>query len=734
MNEATINEQYKQIVTLVLQQRLKDALTELDDFLVGNPDWTLQSELEQIKTSYNYMLQYMRLNIADPERKKLHTKLLAEALTIADQVRVLKAAPISRRYYYDMRNFVLTAEPRSIKALTMEMETYTEDIAMAELLKDNPEKTPDQVRQRHEQAQQMLFLKVWTDSAWKAEDEEDAMEALKSVLVPTQDLCLLVSAVTMSLTECFDQRKLLWLFDACAHSAAAVNQRAMVGLMIVFQIHHERLHLYPEVMARLSLMDEDPRFGEALNRIQIQMMRSQETAKIDKKMREEIIPEMIKNANISRMKLGQEENDDENTDHNPDWSYNIENSPLGDKLREMSELQMEGADIYMSTFSQLKNYSFFKSLANWFYPFDKGHSSVVNELDNNDNRHTGILDLILSSGFFCDSDKYSMCFTIMHIPKAQRDVMVSQMSEQQMNMMMDEQKTAEMQKLNERPDIVSNRYIHNMYRFFKLYPRRHEFRDVFSEPLNLHRYDALSPILAKPHFLHNLADYNLRKEHYNAAADIYRQLIEVTGQEAEIYQKIGYCMQKEKRYAPAIEAYLMADMLKPDNLWTTRHLATCYRLNRNFEEALKYYRLQEETDPENRTLLFNMGSCLAELGRDEEALQCFFKLDFIDPGSLKNRRAIAWCSFMTGKWEQAERYYAKVLDAKPQAPDYMNAGHVAWATGNMERAIELYSRSLTLMKDRQLFARIFVKDKEVLVQQGIRQDDIMLMLDLIGEE
>lgn len=57
--------------------------------------------------------------------------------------------------------------------------------------------------------------------------------------------------------------------------------------------------------------------------------------KIDKKMREEIIPEMLKNVSSMRnMRFGFEENEDENDDKNPDWADAFEQSGLGDKLRE----------------------------------------------------------------------------------------------------------------------------------------------------------------------------------------------------------------------------------------------------------------------------------------------------------------------------------------------------------------------------------------------------------------
>ena len=39
---------------------------------------------------------------------------------------------------------------------------------------------------------------------------------LTSELLPVNDLCLFISAVTLSLMECFDLRKIMWLLDAYA--------------------------------------------------------------------------------------------------------------------------------------------------------------------------------------------------------------------------------------------------------------------------------------------------------------------------------------------------------------------------------------------------------------------------------------------------------------------------------------------------------------------------------------
>ncbi|NDW12371.1 hypothetical protein D0T50_05640 [Bacteroides sp. 214] len=728
MNEKAITEEYQYIVSLILRKQLRDALIELKDYIEDVAYWNLNSKLESISTSYNYMLEYMKQNVMDPERKKLHTQLLAQAWEIAEHARVLKLGNASLRQFYSVRALVKTFPQTDIKSQLMEMEAFSDDIAVADLMKDDSQSiTADHVRERHEKAQQTLFYIVWTNIAWSMQDESEAQEVLASALLPQKDLALFVSAVTMSLMECFDIRKLMWLFDAYEHENSLINQRALVGLAFTFQLYNKRMELYPEISARLSLLNENEKFGKELSRLHVQLLLAKETEKIDKKMREEIIPEMIKSANLRNMKFDFDEEGEEKEDRNPDWDI-MEDPKLSSRLKEMGEWQMEGADIYLSTFSQLKTFPFFRSINNWFYPFDSEHSAVIKEMSRNSGKT--LIDLILQSGLFCDSDKYSMCFMLMSMPQAQREMMFNQLSQQNI-----EDITANKEEYitdhSKQKQVLANQYLHNLYRFFNLYPRRHEFRNLFKEPIRLNEYPILLPILDKTEYLEALAEFFFKKEHYSEAARNYTKIAVQTGGSAEVYQKLGYCLQKEKKYNEAIEAYRKSDMIKPDNIWNMQHLATCYRKNRNYEAALEYYGKVEELQPENINLLFNIGSCLVELDRYEDALKLFFKLDFLSPENLKVWRAIGWCSFVTAKLEQAMRYYERILENSPQAPDYLNAGHVAWCQGDLKKAIAHYTQSLNTISTRTEFVDLFNKDKEYLIKLGIQEDDIPLMQDLL---
>lgn len=731
MNEQLINEQYQYIIRLTGQKRLKEALAQLESFLWKCSDWSLRTRLEQVQTSYSYMLQYMRQGIEDPERKKLYLKLLTDTFEIADQARVALLDGVSTRYYHECRLRRTEALPSQTTGTMIHiLESFNDDLAVSGLLS---EQNTSEVLKRHEDTQKSMFLQTWTNSAWSTEEEDDAPTMLVSELVPVADLCLFTSAVMLSLIECFDLRKLFWLMDAYRHPNVQVSQRALVGLVFVLQLYAARLEFYPEILNRLAQLTDDTDFRQDILRIHIQILLSQETEKIDKKMREEIIPEMLKNLPMRNMKFGFEESDEEKDDANPDWADAIEKSGLGDKLREMNELQLEGADVYMSTFANLKLYPFFREAHNWFYPFDKQHSSVIGAYSGKNKDNSSLLDLILQSGFFCNSDKYSLFFTMQQLPQNQRAMMLSQLTEQQQQELADESKAETLKKFAERPDTVSNQYLHDLYRFFKLNPRRNEFRNIFKENIMLYDVPALQSYLADPAALRSLADFHFRKQHWEQAAGLYESISDEGEPElqAEACQKLGYSLQKLKRYSQAIAAYLRADLISPNNLWTNRHLAICYRIDRQFTRALEYYRKVEEVTADDHKVVFYIGSCLAELGHFDEALKYFFKLDFLEPDSIKAWRAIGWCSFMTFKNDQAMKYYDKVTEQQPQPVDYLNAGHVAWVSGNLEKALSHYSKAVELYGGKDPFLEAFRKDEEFLIERGIVRSDIPLVLDLI---
>ena len=267
MNEQSIQKQYNQIVSLLEDKRLKEALVQLDAFLYNSNDWTLRNRLEQIQTSYQYMLQYMKLGMKDPERHKLYRQLLADTWEIADQTRILLLDEISTHYYHSLRrNPNQLPKAYDLSAQQRILEGFSDEMAVSQLANYQG---LDAILKRHEETHQVMFLTTWSNNNWTLEEFAQAEDMLRSETLPINDLCLFVSAVTLSLMECFDERKINWLLDGLRHTHPQINQRALVGLVITLHLYPTRITLYPELEARISLFREDPDFSKQVNRVSV---------------------------------------------------------------------------------------------------------------------------------------------------------------------------------------------------------------------------------------------------------------------------------------------------------------------------------------------------------------------------------------------------------------------------------------------------------------------------------
>jgi tetratricopeptide (TPR) repeat protein len=135
-------------------------------------------------------------------------------------------------------------------------------------------------------------------------------------------------------------------------------------------------------------------------------------------------------------------------------------------------------------------------------------------------------------------------------------------------------------------------------------------------------------------------------------------------------------------------------------------------------------------DPDNLNNQLNTGHCLLELERYDEALQCYFKVEYLSPGNNKVWRPIAWCSFLTGKKEQAEKYFLKLMEDEPNRHDLMNMGHVQWSLGHRKEALDFYRKAISEEGfSAAEFLEVFEEDLPHLLDQGIDREDVPIMLD-----
>ena len=724
---------YEDIIRLLDGKRLKEALDSLEVLSRKNENWKVESEVGNLKTTYGYMLQYAAQGVQDPGRDDMYCLLRRRAYELASQAEFSRKCSSKRGHFADKYQAFRRVPPHTYGEIGLILESITEDMEVLTLTVSDEEKRKEAMidfARRRVKAVDELFDRTWVSDGWSEEDFNEAKELLHSALISENDIAVLVSAVTLNLLQVFDVRKVQFLLEAYGkRKEPVVSQRALIGIVLVFSHYGSWIKMYPELANVLTALEESHEALERLHGIQILFLLSRETEKIDKKMREEIIPEMMKNPKFSKADFKISDIEDLE-DLNPEWKADMEK--INERMRELGELQMEGADTYMGTFSQLKHFSFFTQAAHWFYPFDKWVPEVSSVFLNEKIGDKTFLGMLLKSPVFCNSDKYSFCLTLSSIPADQRQMLNMQIEGQDGMLQENMNNLAAGTADRNIGHAVARQYIHDLYRYFKLWMFKREQVDIFLDKQDFWTCDLLRPLLLKGKYQKKLADYLFSKGYYEESARLYDGMIDEGVKDVEVWQKLGFSLQKEKQYEKAIQAYKRADVLKPNHSWTLKHLAQCYKRMADYETAATYFCMVEQMQPENLNLLMQIGQCLAKTCRYQEALSYFFKVEYLNNAPIGAWRAIAWCYFMTGKQEEALRFYDKLQKSEEvQVTDWLNAGHVYLVQGKITDALACYRKARELSHSADRFYDIFRADKDILMQQGVPESDIDLMPDLL---
>ena len=61
--------------------------------------------------------------------------------------------------------------------------------------------------------------------------------------------------------------------------------------------------------------------------------------------------------------------------------------------------------------------------------------------------------------------------------------------------------------------------------------------------------------------------------------------------------------------------------------------------------------------------------------------------------------------------------------------DWMNAGHLYYALGEMDKSIEYYRKAQNLCGSHEEFVRLYRNDKKDLMKQGFNETDLFILPD-----
>ena len=738
MNYQELKDKVNQILENVVGHQVIDALEQLEKLTLECKNKDFATQLEQHHETYRNMLKYSFELSDDPEKEKVYKHLMKLILELSDDIRDDIIFNKKLLGYYiikaevDRAAHMLTGKSgKMIDSMSFQKEI--EHILGDTKLQDDRSKI--QVEEDYQRSLLNIFRIIWMTDKFHEDEINLVSQIIPSQSIPWYDKCILVSSLTLSLVRHFDIQKANLLFDFFDSKEDQVWQRALTGLVLGLYFHDHRLKYYPEIESRLKLTREEKDFSRNVEAIILQYLKARETEKVTRKIREEIFPEMMKIKSTLEEKLDLEDiSSIKNIEEkNPEWETVFKDTPdLYAKLEEFSALQMEGSDVFISAFAMLKRFDFFNVLSNWFLPFYKENEYVTKSLENLKTEFDVSLFVegLERSTVLCNSDKYSFCLNIKHMPTLQRTMMM-EMFNMEIKAMNELSSNDEMLDKFLRDRTIYTQYQQDFYRLFKLHPLKNEFEDVFDIPTGIEKSYLINLMISDTKILRNIGEFYFEKCYYQEAINVFSHL-PCDENNFEVFEKIAYCFQKLGKFRKAIENYHKAELFDKNKIWIYKKIAFCSRKLGDFKSALKYYKEIEKEEPENLYIQLYIGHTYMDMEDFETALKYYFKVEYKDPSNYKIYRPIAWSSFVSGKFDTARKYFEKAIRKETNKNDFVNMGHVEWCTGNKKMAIENYRKSLIKSgADFEWLATVFDQDKKYLLKYGIKEFDIPLMIDYL---
>ena len=738
MDVSKVIQQHKRLCNLISEKKIKQSLDILADMIANSSSGDMRDEYDNLEMTYRNMLTYTIDGIKDPERNKIYLKLIQSILNLSDRARQDILSHNSGWNTYWVKQQAEKEMKLTGKSIVETVDDLMFKNDLDEWLKLTNEVNPDpasEISKKHKLLIRNIFNHLWLTDYYGEAENSLINIIMKSGKFRWYESSIFTTAITLSSFRTWQSEKLLHLVKLYESGQEQVMERALSGLILNLHYYNGRILLYPEITEKITAMSQDSKFREHCRIIVFQVIRSRETENLSRKLQDEILPQVARLKPMIEEKLDLDNilSKDKNEEKNPDWSEMFSDSEeIFKTMEELTKLQMEGADVYMSAFANMKQFDFFKDFQNWFVPFYPDHETV-DEIYHDEILGPGTNELaeaLYKTPFICNSDKYSLLLNLKYLPSSQKSMMLKVFR----------MELEGLQQLNEEETIIDpyktfrtniTQYLQDFYRFFKLSPYKKEFEDLFIGKLDIYNSEFFRMTCNATEAEAGLADYFFSKNFYGDALQLFLKQVNEKPAEVQLYEKIGYCYQESGDYDEALKFYKRAEMIDR-KVWTIKKIGLCLRRLRRHEEALEYYLQASDLEPDNIHTVIMIAHCYIDLKNYEEALKYYFRVEYKEPGNLKILRPIAFCYFALGRFDDSEKYYDRLSAGKLNAHDHINKGHLALCRGKKREAVDLYKNSILsgeITKDQ--FISIFSEDKELLISLGANPDDLPILLDYV---
>ena len=185
------------------------------------------------------------------------------------------------------------------------------------------------------------------------------------------------------------------------------------------------------------------------------------------------------------------------------------------------------------------------------------------------------------------------------------------------------------------------------------------------------------------------------KKEYEQAEKIFREIIDERPGLVMAYQEYSNFLISRNKCTEAIGYLERALELEGEEAETYMKLGYCYRSLEKFDEASKYYLKALEIDSEASRAYAGLGHCYESLNKLDEAIEYFGRALQINPELSEAHTGLGDCFRTLERFDEATKHYAKALEFAPEfARAHFGLGKIFYLRNQLDLAIKHLRESL----------------------------------------
>jgi len=201
---------------------------------------------------------------------------------------------------------------------------------------------------------------------------------------------------------------------------------------------------------------------------------------------------------------------------------------------------------------------------------------------------------------------------------------------------------------------------------------------------------------------------------HKGAERSFRRGIELSPQDAELRNALGWTLFQEAKTAEAVEEYQRAIAADPRHAKAHDNLALALVELGRLDEAAAQFRTSLEIAP-RAEIHSDLGFTLARLGKADEARAEYRKALALDPSCASAHFNLAVALVQDGKLGEAESHYRKALPGRPTAEAHNGLGYVLAREDRTDDALAEFRKAIEIDPK---FAPAYNNLADTLVKQG----------------